>query len=154
VIVLENGVIRVDASTQVAVAEYLAGQRRSTYHGAVSFSAPAISRANIEQQGNWLVLSVDFQSPFPLSPPVLGFVMYDPVGTPVYGTNTRLEPPDVAIPSSRSGRIEVMIPTVQLRPNRYLFSLWLGDAYRDYCELPRILQADVNGVGAPSHVIG
>ena len=43
-----------------------------------------------------------------------------------------------------------------MRPNRYLFSLWLGDAYTDYCELPRILQAEVDGIGAalPSHIIG
>jgi hypothetical protein len=87
---------------------------------------------------------------------VLGFVISDPVGTPVYGTNARLEPPQVAIPAAQSGCIEVVIPTGQLRPNRYLFSLWLGDAYRDYCELPRILQADVKGIGValPSHVIG
>jgi lipopolysaccharide transport system ATP-binding protein len=156
VIVLENGVVRMDAAAQVAVAEYLSGPRCSTYLGAASLSAPVISRAHVEQHGGCLVLSVDFESPFPLTPPVFGFVMYDPVGNPVYGTNTLIEPPDIAMPPASSGRIEVVIPTGHLRPNRYLFSLWLGDAYLNYCELPRILQAEVNGVGVdlPSHVIG
>ena len=156
VIVLENGLVRMDGATHVAVAEYLSGHLRSTYFGAASPSAPVISQANVEQHGGCLVLSVEFQSPFPLSPPVLGFVMYDPVGNPVYGTNTRMEPPSVTISPASSGRIEVVIPTAQLRPNRYLFSLWLGDAHLDYCELPRILQVHVNGVGVeqPSHVIG
>ena len=156
VIVLENGAVSMDAPAQAAVAEYLSGERRSTYIGPASPSAPAISRANVEQHGCSLILSVEFQSPFPLSPPVLGFVISDSVGTPVYGTNARLEPPLEAIPAVRSGCIEVVIPTGQLRPNRYLFSLWLGDAYRDYCELPTILQADVKGIGValPSHVIG
>ena len=156
VIVLENGAVSMDASAQTAVSEYLSGPRQSTYHGAASPSTPVISRASVESHEGCLVLSVDFDSPFPLTPPVLGFVMYDPVGNPVYGTNARLEPPALAMPPAASGCIEVVIPTTHLRPNRYLFSLWLGDAYTDYCELPRILQAEVDGIGAalPSHVIG
>jgi lipopolysaccharide transport system ATP-binding protein len=157
VIVLQNGAISMDALTPLAVAEYLSGPRQAVYHGAASRSVPVVTRAAVQEHEGWLVLSVEFDSPFPLSPPVLGFVMYDPVGNPVYGTNARLEPPAPAMPSSAtSGCIEVLIPTTHLRPNRYLFSLWLGDAYMDYCELPRILQAEVAGVGValPSHVIG
>jgi lipopolysaccharide transport system ATP-binding protein len=157
VILLENGAVSMDALTPLAVAEYLSGPRQSTYHGVASPSVPVVTQANIEQHEGCLVLSVEFDSPFPLSPPVLGFVMYDPVGNPVYGTNARLEPPALAMPSSAtSGCIEVVIPTTHLRPNRYLFSIWLGDAYMDYCELPTILQTDIAGVSStlPSHVIG
>ncbi len=156
VIVLESGKIRMNGPAMAAVAEYISLGQDSSYSAAPMGSQPTISRASVEERENSLVLSVDFESPFPLSPPVLGFVIYDPVGNAVYGTNTRLEPPALTIPSSRSGRIEAVIPTEQFRPNGYFISLWLGDAYFDYCELSKILHAEVSGVRLeiPSEVIG
>ena len=146
VIILDKGKVRMNAPTMEAVGEYLSGDQSSTYVATPSRREPAISRASIEEREGSLLLSVDFQSPFPLSPPVLGFLIYDPAGNPVFGTNSRLQPPDVKMPSVSSGRIEVTIPTAHLRPNRYLISLWLGDAYLDYCELPKVLLAQVSGV--------
>jgi lipopolysaccharide transport system ATP-binding protein len=146
VIVLESGKVRINAPTIEAVAQYLSGDQSSTYFATPSGSKPAISRASVEERERFLLLSVDFQSPFPLSPPMLGFVIYDPLGNAVYGTNMRLDPPAVAMPSARSGCIEVVIPTEHFRPNSYTISLWLGDTYSDYCELPNVLQAEVSGV--------
>jgi len=156
VIVLESGKVRMDAPAMEAVGEYLSGGQSSIYLAPVSRSGPAISRASIVDHTGFLLLSVDFDSPFPLSPPVLGIVIYDPVGTPVYGTNTRVEPPSVPIPTASSGCIEVSIPTEQFRPGRYLISLWLADAYCDYCELSKILQTEIRGVHVdlPAHIIG
>jgi len=148
--------VRMDAPAMDAVGEYLSGGQSATYLAPAPSSEPAITRAGVEERDGFLVLSADFQSPFPLCPPVLGFVIYDPVGNPVCGTNARLEPPAETMPSASSGRIEVVIPTEHLRPNRYLISLWLGDAFCDYCELSKVLQAEVSGVhvNAPSHIIG
>lgn len=156
VIILEGGRIRMDAPKDAAVAEYLSSGQSSTYSGASSDSEPVISRASVVERERSFLLSVDFRSPFPLTPPVLGFVIYDPVGNPVYGTNTRVEPPVARMPSARSGRIEVAVPTAHFRPNRYLISLWLGDAYSDYCELPKILQMTARGahLTVSSHVVG
>lgn len=156
VIILENGKIRMNAPAMDAVAEYLSGNQGSTYFAKASSLKPAISSASVEERKGSLLLTVDFQSPFPLSPPVLGFVIYDSMGNPVFGTNTRLEPPTTMMSSTSSGRIEVVIPTEVFRPNRYLISLWLGDTYSDYCELPKVLQVEVSGIqiDMPSHVIG
>jgi lipopolysaccharide transport system ATP-binding protein len=156
VIALKSGKIWMSGPATKAIAEYLSGDQRSTYVAKPSSSKPTISRANVEQRDHALLLSVDFQSPFPLRPPVLGFIIHDSIGNAVYGTNTRLEPPLVPIPSAASGCIEVAIPTDQIRPNRYIISLWLGDAYTDYCELPSVLQVEIPGVhlDVPSQVIG
>ena len=146
VIVLEKGKVLMDAPAMEAVAEYLSGNQTSIYFATPSRSTPTISRAAVEEREQSLVLTVDFQSPFPLSPPVLGFVIYDPTGNVVFGTNGRLQPPSVAMPPTRSGCIEAVIPANHLRANRYLISLWLGDAYSDYCELPHVLQVEVTGI--------
>lgn len=156
VVVLDKGRVHMNAATTEAVAEYLSGDRGSTYAAATPSKGPTISTASVEERGRSLVLSVEFRSPFPLTPPVIGLVIYDPVGNPVYGTNTRMEPPVVPARPARSGRLEAVIPTEHFRPNRYLISLWLGDAYCDYCELPKVLQAEVAGARQElgSHLIG
>lgn len=156
VIVLDKGQLRMDAGATEAVADYLSGDRGSTYRAKAPSTEPAIVSASVEERERSLLLSVEFQSPFQLSPPVLGFVIYDPVGNAVYGTNTRMEPPTRPMQPASSGRFEVTIPTAFFRPNRYLISLWLGDAYSDYCELQRVLQANVSGIhlDMPSQVIG
>ena len=145
VIVLEKGKVLMDAPAMEAVAEYLSGNQTSIYFATPSRSTPTISRAAVEEREQSLVFTVDFQSPFPLSPPVLGFVIYDPTGNVVFGTNGRLQPPSVAMPPTRSGCIEAVIPANHLRANRYRISLWLGDAYSDYCELPHVLQVEEPG---------
>jgi lipopolysaccharide transport system ATP-binding protein len=156
VLVLEAGRVRMDARTAEAVSEYLLSGRGSAYESVGAGLTPSISRAQVEERENCMLLSAEFQSPFPLCPPVLGFVIYDAVGNPVFGTNTRLEPPPVPFPPACSGRFEVSIPTGHFRPNRYLISLWLADAYTDYCEHSKVLQAEVSGLqlDAPPHVVG
>src|SRR5262249_37037239 len=137
--------VQMIAPAMEAVAEYLSGGQSSTYFGTPSRLEPAISRASIEEREHSLLLSVDFQSPFPLSPPELGFVIYDTVGNPVFGTSSRWEPPVLRMPSASSGCIEVVIPKAHFRPDRYLISLWFGDAYSDYCELAKVLRVQVSG---------
>lgn len=155
-IVLECGKVRLDAPAAEAVGDYLSGDQSSTYVSTEPSSKPRISAATIEERPNSLILSVDFQSPFPLTPPVLGFIIYDPMGSPIFGTNMRLDPPAKPVPSARSGRIQVAIPKEHFRPNRYLISLWLGEAYCDYCQLSRVLQVEVTGApfDLPAHING
>jgi len=145
VIVLDKGRVSNDGPAMEALAEYLSGDQKSTYFATPSNSKPTITMAGIEETRRTLGLTVEFHSPFQFAP-VLGFVIYDPVGNPVFGTSNRLEPPAIKIPSTSSGRIEVVIPTEHFRPNRYLISLWLGDGYTDYCELPKVLQVEISGL--------
>ena len=92
-----------------------------------------------------LMLSIDFESPFSLSPPVFGFVIYNSLGTPVFGTNNRADPISPPPQPSRAGRFEVAIPADHFRPDRYLLSFWLGDPFTDYCVREMVLQVELNG---------
>jgi lipopolysaccharide transport system ATP-binding protein len=156
VVILEDGRIKRDAATAESMLEYLKSEAGASYSAKSSLSQPQIINAGVSVRDSHLLLSVEFVSPFPLSP-VIGLVIYDPVGNPVFGTNMRSETSTNAMPASLSGRVEIEIPHENLRPNRYLLSLWLGDTYCDYCALERVLQFELNSGPAfdlPSHVVG
>jgi lipopolysaccharide transport system ATP-binding protein len=156
-LVLERGEIQLDSDPMSAIAGYLGENVDGAYRAQSLPDSPTITNAAVRLDNGVLLLSVDFKSPFPLTPPVLGFVMYDPVGTPVFGTNTRLDPPAAELPASAAGRIEVSIPTEHFRPHRYFFSLWLGDHYSDYCSIEKALQVDLHEdplLGLPPQIIG
>jgi lipopolysaccharide transport system ATP-binding protein len=157
VLVVERGRISRDSDPPSAIAEYAGEDVDSSYSAEPSPKRPTITSASVSVDEGWLLLSVEFLSPFPLAPPVLGFVMYDPIGTPVFGTNTRIDPPAAELPSSAAGHIDVLIPTTHFRPHRYLFSLWLGDYYSDYSSVERALQVQLHDDSPsklPSQVIG
>ena len=142
-ILVDQGRIQQDADTMTVIAGYMGKGVEGSYSAQASAEHPTITSATVRVENGSIVLAVHFVSPFPLTPPKLGFVVYDPTGTPVFGTNTLVEPPLADMRSSAAGRIEVRIPAVHFRPNRYLLSLWLGDHYQDYCILDKPLQVDV-----------
>jgi len=144
VLVIDHGRIRKDSDPTIAIAGYLGENVDGSYSANASPRCPTITEAAIRCRHGSLVLSIEFKSPFPLTPPVLGFVMYDAIGTPIFGTNTRLEPPPAELPASSAGHIEAVIPMGSFRPQRYFFSLWLGDQFSDYCSLEKVLQIDLH----------
>jgi hypothetical protein len=158
VIVLASGNIKADTSVDGAIAEYLSIDVPNCYSGRASSNRPSITEASVAMDDEDIHLRVGFHSPFPLSPPVLGFVMYDPLGNAVFGTNSRVERFPTGIQRMSSGYIDVMIPSGNLRPNQYFISLWLADQYMDYCSLDKAIQVQVDGGGAradlPSQVVG
>ncbi len=143
VLVVEHGQVSQDSDPIDAIAGYVTEDVHSSYSAQASPEAPTITSATVHVENGSLLLSVQFRSPFLLVPPVLGFVMYDPMGTPVFGTNTRIDPPLAAPQPSAAGHIEAIIPTTHFRPHRYLFSLWLGDHYSDYCSIEKALQLEL-----------
>jgi lipopolysaccharide transport system ATP-binding protein len=143
VLLIDQGRIKRDADPASVVAEYTGKGLASSYSAQASSKSPTITSAAVRIDNSSVVLSVEFSSPFPLVPPVLGFVMYDPAGVPVFGTNTRVDPPSSEPAPTTAGHIEVVIPSVYFRPNHYHFSLWLGGQYQDYCTVEKALQVEV-----------
>lgn len=151
VLLVEQGRIKKDADPASVIAEYIGRGTIGSYSAPARSNLPTITSATVRVENGSVVLSVEFRSPFPLTPPVLGFVMYDPVGTPVFGTNTRVDPPSEEMAPSSAGRIEAVIPGAYFRPHHYLFSLWLGDYYQDYCMLDKALQVELRDDTPRSH---
>jgi|SRR6516165_5898477 lipopolysaccharide transport system ATP-binding protein len=151
VIWIDQGRIKEDADPTGIVAKYLGAGIAGSYSAAASPKLPTITSAMVCEENGSVVLSVEFSSPFPLTPPILGFVMYDTAGTPVFGTNTRVDPPSAELPPSTAGTIKVLFPSTYFRPNHYLFSLWLGGKSQDYCTAEKALQLELRDDIPRSH---
>jgi len=145
---LSEGRVVADGSPQEVIAGYIGGTLGTVHTESADPKRPTITRAQVTLSDERILLSIEFESPFPLTPPVFGFVMHNSVGAPVFGTNNTADPIDPPLQSARGGRFEVAIPAGAFRPDRYLFSFWLGDPFTDYYVREMILQIDlVSSVG-------
>jgi lipopolysaccharide transport system ATP-binding protein len=136
------------------------------YHGMVMRShevafkpdtnRPSITGVRVEgaaaKKGD-LSVEISFASPFPLSPPVPGLVLYSSSGTPVYGTNARIHNDGYPkLPMDR-GTLSFKAVDVPICTGRYRLSVWLGDWHRDYDHKVDTLTFDfVNPMVSQNHV--
>ena len=140
-----NGHLVADSTPEAVIAEYIGGDLGNIYVESPSAAEPTITKAELILRDRTLLLSAEFQSPFPMTLPVLGFVMYNSRGTPIFGTDSNASHVTPSLKPTSSGRFEVAIPADNFRPDRYLFSIWLGDHYADHCAREMVLQVDLNG---------
>jgi lipopolysaccharide transport system ATP-binding protein len=154
VLLVQQGRIDQDGDPMSVIAGYMARGADHSYTAPARADLPTITSANVRVDGRSIVLSVEFSSPYPLAPPVLGFVVYDPTGTPVFGTNTRVDPPATEIPPSSAGLLEVIFPSTYFRSGNYLLSLWLGDHYQDYCFSENALRLELDDLESRPHPQG
>jgi lipopolysaccharide transport system ATP-binding protein len=143
-LLVDHGKILQDSDPATVVAGYMAKGADNSYSASPRPELPTIISADVDVENDEVVLSVEFVSPYPLAPPILGFVMYDAVGTPVWGTNSRVDPPTEELQPGASGNIQVRFPSIYFRPQSYLFTLWLGDHYQDYCHLEHALRLEIH----------
>jgi lipopolysaccharide transport system ATP-binding protein len=143
-----GGKLALDASPEAVIAEYIGGHLESTYIAPPNPTRPAISKASMRLEDESLLLSVEFQSPFPLAPPVINFILYNSLGTAVFGTENYSDPIAPTPEPASAGRFDVAIPAGNFRPDHYLLSLWLSDYHTEYCALEMVLRITLSaGVG-------
>ena len=139
-----EGRLVADGSPQEVIAGYIGGNLGSVHTEPPDAKRPTITRAEVSLAEEQILLSIEFESPFPLNPPIFGFVMHNSVATPVFGTNNTADPIDPPPPPARAGRFDVVIPAAFFRPGRYLFSFWLGDPFTDYYVRDMLLQINLS----------
>ncbi|PTY04682.1 ABC transporter ATP-binding protein [Opitutaceae bacterium EW11] len=102
---------------------------------AVASDRPGIASVELDsaalQAGN-LRFRVTFRSPTPLRPPVVGLIVYNKLGQPVCGANTRMTGPEWQPAPASAGTIAAAIESPPLQSDSYRVSVWLGDAGQDY----------------------
>src|SRR6266702_1001943 len=146
-ILLEGGSVKVAGEVGRVIEVYLEAPTSCKYVGNGDEDKPAITSAEAtwtEEEG--IRVTVEFVSPFPLKPPVLGLVLYDALSGPVFGTNSKFDTQPNTPESMQGGTITVCISTEALRSDVYFVSLWLGDYHEDYCHLDRALRVEI-GIG-------
>ena len=87
-------------------------------------------------------MSVDFVSPFPLRPPIVGIVVYNQGGNPVWGSNGRFHPSEQTDLAVSAGTVVCEARALPLTPSSYRLSVWLADWHMDYEERADVLSFD------------
>jgi hypothetical protein len=145
-ILLEGGHIALDQDMPTVAGHYLSHGADSVYTASALPTQATITRAATRwSPDTGIELVVQFESPEPLKPPILGLVLEDRWGNRVFGTNSRFDPHPGQPAAMQQGEIHVHIRTDQIRPDTYFISLWLGDSYGDRTSVERAVTVDVAG---------
>jgi lipopolysaccharide transport system ATP-binding protein len=88
--------------------------------------------AAIIRMGGTLSVCVDYRSERQTVSPVLGLVIKNNYGQPIFGINNRLVPGYQFNDPSREGSIACHFRGLPLMPNTYSIDLFFGDLYQDY----------------------
>jgi len=154
-ILLSNGRVEIDGTVEQVVEAYLATNASEDFTSRPDPAKPAITHATTRwsrQEG--MRLDVTFDGPVNLTPPILGFVLYDITGMPVFGSNAIFDRHDSQPRSMRKGTISVRVDTAALQPGTYYVSLWLSDLHELFFHADRVLKLEVepgsNDDGRPS----
>jgi lipopolysaccharide transport system ATP-binding protein len=147
-IVVQNGALVVDASSDQALAAYIADVRQPSNEGRISFSRPrgapywmtaATLRSSRGGAGAVLVgmgesigIDVAFAADVPIREPKIGFVIRSADGSTVINANNHYQETSTLPPYPTSrGTIRSDLGAIPLMPGVYLVSLWFGAGSRD-----------------------
>ncbi len=156
-LLIDGGEVLADTTPQTAIAEYTSGKKGTSFVDLALTDRPSITKAELILENRTIWLLVEFRSPRPISDPVLSFAVYNSLGAPIFGTDNRTDTIGPPAEPATAGRFKISIPTSSLRPDRYLFSLWFGDYFADYCSREMALGIDLKedvGGGLPTQEYG
>jgi lipopolysaccharide transport system ATP-binding protein len=110
-------------------------QDRNRVEFSLDGNKPCITAVSIDAQelrsGNFAA-TIEFDSPYPLSPPIGGIVIANWAGIPVWVSNGRFHPNDSPRQYGIRGALTCVCPRLPLTSSRYSISVWLGDWYEDF----------------------
>jgi len=117
------------------LAAYLhTGSQRADYPGPAE-DRPHITSVRIDPAvlaDGRIQVEVGFESPFPLSPPVVGIIVSSKFGYPIAGSNGRMAGASWQPKPARAGVVTACLDNPPLHSDSYLISAYLGDAISDY----------------------
>jgi lipopolysaccharide transport system ATP-binding protein len=89
---------------------------------------------------NKFQLIIKFKSPFLVSQLVPGFVVYNQLNVPIFGSNTRFHKCEINYSSILEGEMIAEIEELNLHSGNYSISVWLGDQLVDFDEKVEVIQ--------------
>jgi lipopolysaccharide transport system ATP-binding protein len=142
-IYLSNGQFVKMGATKEIVSEYLSDRNNlSNYKEYSKF----LKYVKIDQIGDKIILTAEYDLEFPIEKPSLGFVLYNNEGIPIFATNPILENIEFNSRKHVSGRIEVEVSEPKLIDGDYIASIWFGDGKEDFIEDLECLTLEISGM--------
>jgi len=134
-ILLQNGRFVARGELREVLGLYNAQGAKDSVELAGSFQRPSIKAVTIDREqllrGNF-VLNVAFSSPFELNPPIVGVVISNSMGVPVFGSNALMHSDGFSPRPMSKGVARITVKELPLHPGEYGVTVFLGEAGSDY----------------------
>ena len=142
-VLLENGMIKTKGKIEDVLDVYLSNEVNK--ENIFIPSNNVVKRITAESNRDSYVFSMEYDSDMIIRQPVMGFVVYDKNGMPLFGTNT-IKDNVVNYPSCKKGVIECQVSSPTLVEGEYPVSFWFDDGpsngnhilYAEHCLMLRI----------------
>ena len=136
-ILLGDGCVKFDGSVSEALALYSKVAAPALRSGVVAGDQPRVLGVVVDEvaasRGD-LRVSVKFDSPWPLDPPLLGIVVSTSSGAPIFGLNTTMDPHFRGKPA-KQGELLLEVSNAPLHSGIYNMSIYLGEKLHNYVSL-------------------
>ncbi|WP_339879065.1 ABC transporter ATP-binding protein [uncultured Algoriphagus sp.] len=132
-LVLEKGKINFIGDIATGINMYVGSYK---VNHSVSFyyenNKPSITKVDFDPTYSGLRFLIEYKSPFFITKPVVGIVLFNQEGSPVFGSNPRFHKSDSLPLSSKEGVVEALVDGPELHSGIYKISIWLGDISVDF----------------------
>lgn len=142
-LLLESGRVSFVDDSKIVIQKYLSNQGSNTKK--YPETSP-IRYLEINQDGNTIVLNAHYQLKHKYKILILGFVLYDHLGNPIFGSNPQIQ--RVILPSDikLNGKINACVKEPALLDGSYTVSVWLGDGVKNFFHDANCLSIDIQGM--------
>jgi lipopolysaccharide transport system ATP-binding protein len=134
-VLLDRGCLATIGSTRDVLADYNSRGAKDSVQLSTNPQKPSITSVSTNRgellQGDF-VLDVSFSSPFPLNPPIVGIVVSNAIGVPVFGSNALMHTEGFAPKPMTAGVARITIRDLPLHPGEYAVTVFLGEAGSNY----------------------
>jgi lipopolysaccharide transport system ATP-binding protein len=134
-VLLDRGCLVKVGNIRDVLADYNSRGARDSVQLSSNPQKPSITSVSANKgellQGDF-VLDVSFASPFPLNPPIVGIVVSNAMGVPVFGSNALMHTEGFAPKPMAAGVARITIRDLPLHPGEYAVTVFLGEAGSNY----------------------
>ena len=147
-IVLENGRIGINCDTKSAF---------NFYNGNSNIGFKKIDNClkwvKIYQLQNSIILEAEYDRDINIDIPHLGFVIYNSLGYPIFGSNPTIERlvPNQILKSITEYKIKVEILEPKLLDGEYRLGIWFGDSKENFFSDNDLISFEVSGMTPNKH---
>lgn len=134
-LVLDRGRLLANTSCMDALNLYNSQIDQSVFTVDQSLDTPHIRQIELDQaalQAGHLKVRVRFHSTWPLDPPIIGIVVSNLYGTPLFGSNPKLHSVGFNSQKLSEGEAVMWLKDLPLHSGTYKLSVWLGDEHQNY----------------------
>lgn len=132
---LKDGQVLVTGETNRTISKYLGSYQFTLRKESFDIPNSSIKWVAIDPKGienGEFILEVFFESSRHVQYPVVGFVVYNQFGSPIFGSNPRFHKEDYHPNGGKKGLIRAHLKELSLHSGIYKISLWFGDGLNDF----------------------